>query len=729
MRISRVLAVIVTAAAMPLAPAAAGTFAVTTTDDTTICVPGNCSLRGAVIAANASGDADTITLPAGTFTLALGAADEPTGQPDATIGDLDLLSPITLLGAGREQTLIDGGARFRVLNVFGAGPTTVRGVTLQHGSVTNPANSGGAGIQVRGDGQLTLDAIGVRDNSAISTVVGPGNGASEAGADACRAIYPNMDAQTLFGAGIETYGGDNPTITVTRSAIERNTLSDVVAAGDCNRSPRGGGISIGGGTMVVEDSVIRDNIARVIAGPGVGVGIYVPGGTGGGISVAAADRGATPVLTVRRSTIVGNHADGTQWSTGGGLAVSGLTYAGPPNTNVVLENATVVANLADGTSPGIATTRGPIHILASFSTFAGNIGGAGGYSQVAIAPDPWDNGMELRLRSSVIEAGTAPGSLACNADLDTVDHVLPPTVLNPGRHTKIVSEDGLNVVSGDCTYGTFSLAERFAVGGSALLGPLAGEFVPSMAPLDGSPALNRGGGCSLTLDGRGYPRPLGGGCDSGAAERQVGIANLAGPTITGVPALGTTVGVDPGVWTTHRGTTAYQWQRCPLAGTCSNIAGATGATYAPTIVDVGGQLQDVLTASSDDDPATATATSARSGVVLAAPPTPAKPGTGPAAKGPAKGTPRVRAAVITALTNGCAKGAKHCAPAVAFRLSRAAKVTVTLLKGKKVVYRRALAAHAGRNRVALPSKLRRGSYRVTIRSAGGSPHSLPITVS
>ena len=719
------LAVIAAVAAMPLAPAAAETFTVTTHDDTVTCVVGNCSLRGAVLAANANGDADTINVPAGLFTLSLGA-DEPSGQPDASVGDLDLLTPITLVGAGRDQTMIDGGGRFRVLNVFGAGPIVVRGLTVQHGSVTDPANSGGAGIQVRGDGQLTLDNIGVRENTAISTVVGPGNGASEAGADACRAKYANMDVQTLFGAGIETHGGDNPTITITRSAIERNTLSDVVAEGDCNRSPRGGGISIGGGTMLVEDTVIRDNIARVIAGPGVLPGIYVPGGTGGGISVAAADRGATPVLTVRRSAMVGNHADGTQWSTGGGLAVSGLTYAGPPTTTVVLENATVAENLADGTSPGIATTRGPIHIFASFSTFVGNVGGAGGYSQVAIAPDPWDNGMELRLRSSVIEAGA--GSLACNEDYDTVDH-LPPTALNPLRHTKIISDDGLNVIAGVCTYGAFAASERFPAGG-AMLAPLGGEFVPGMAPLAGSPALNRGGACALTLDGRGYPRPLGGGCDAGAAERQVGIANLAAPTITGVPALGTTVGVDAGAWTTHRGSTAYQWQRCPIAGTCTNIAGANGATYAPSMVDVGGQLQVVLIAASDDDPATATATSGRSGAVLAAPPT--APGTGP---GPGKispphltGKPRVRAAVVSLLVSGCAKGVKHCAPAVVFRLSRAAKVTITLARGKKIIYRRALPAHTGRNRIPLPRKLPAGAYAVTIRSAGGIAHTLRIAV-
>ena len=47
MRINRVLAVIAVTAAMPIAPAAAATFTVTTTADTTTCVAGNCSLRGA----------------------------------------------------------------------------------------------------------------------------------------------------------------------------------------------------------------------------------------------------------------------------------------------------------------------------------------------------------------------------------------------------------------------------------------------------------------------------------------------------------------------------------------------------------------------------------------------------------------------------------------------------------------------------------------------------------
>ena len=336
--------------------------------------------------------------------------------------------------------------------------------------------------------------------------------------------------------------------------------------------------------------------------------------------------------------------------------------------------------------------------------------------------------MEMTLRASIIDA--YPMTIACSGATDVANHDIPPAgqIAVSGRYTSL----GLNVIAGQCLpdRASFAAAERFAAPGAALLAPLGGEFVPGMAPLPGSPALNLAGGCELTLDGRGYPRPLGGGCDSGAAERQIGIANLSAPTITGVPAFGTTVGVDPGSWTTHRGSTTYQWQRCPIAGTCTNIAGATGATYAPSVVDVGGQLQVVLAAASDDDPATATATSGRSGGVLAAPPSPLGPGAGPGKtpKTPAKGKPRVRAAVVSVLASGCAKGAKGCAPSVVFRLSRGAKVTITVARGKKVVYRRALAAHAGRNRIPLPPRLKAGSYAVTIRSAGGSAHTLRIAI-
>lgn len=87
------------------------TFDVDRTDDNagaTACTGAlnDCSLRGAIIAANANGvGADTINLPAGTYTLTLAGINEDLGAT----GDLDITSNITIAGAGAASTIIQAG--------------------------------------------------------------------------------------------------------------------------------------------------------------------------------------------------------------------------------------------------------------------------------------------------------------------------------------------------------------------------------------------------------------------------------------------------------------------------------------------------------------------------------------------------------------------------------------------------------------------------------------------
>lgn len=78
------------------------TFLVTTTTDSNdgACTVALCSLRDAVIAANANAGADTITLPAGTYTLTLVGANEDA----AATGDLDITGTVTINGAGAATT-------------------------------------------------------------------------------------------------------------------------------------------------------------------------------------------------------------------------------------------------------------------------------------------------------------------------------------------------------------------------------------------------------------------------------------------------------------------------------------------------------------------------------------------------------------------------------------------------------------------------------------------------
>ena len=90
---------------------------------------GQCTLRAAIMEANALPGADTIVVPAGTYNLI-----RPGNDDTAVNGDLDITSTLTISGAGYANTLIDG-ASFPLIEpsdlpeILGAlPPTSVRAV-------------------------------------------------------------------------------------------------------------------------------------------------------------------------------------------------------------------------------------------------------------------------------------------------------------------------------------------------------------------------------------------------------------------------------------------------------------------------------------------------------------------------------------------------------------------------------------------------------------------------
>lgn len=126
---------------------------VTTTADTNdgACTVSLCSLRDAVIAANAAVGADTITLPAGTYTLSIAGA----GEDVSATGDLDVIGDLTINGAGAPTTIIDGGGIDRVLHIV-AGTIAINNVTIRNGLA--PGGGDGGGILVTGSATLTSTA-------------------------------------------------------------------------------------------------------------------------------------------------------------------------------------------------------------------------------------------------------------------------------------------------------------------------------------------------------------------------------------------------------------------------------------------------------------------------------------------------------------------------------------------------------------------------------------------
>jgi hypothetical protein len=120
-------------------------------------------LIAAIHEANANGEANTIALEAGTYTLTAvdNTTDGPNGLPSITSEFL-----LTIQGPWAESTLIEREASaplFRLIQVAATGTLTLEELTLQGGQVSNP---GGGGIN--NSGSLTLTNSTLSGNSALN---------------------------------------------------------------------------------------------------------------------------------------------------------------------------------------------------------------------------------------------------------------------------------------------------------------------------------------------------------------------------------------------------------------------------------------------------------------------------------------------------------------------------------------------------------------------------------
>jgi hypothetical protein len=108
-----------------------------------------------------------------------------------------------------------------------------------------------------------------------------------------------------------------------------------------------------------------------------------------------------------------------------------------------------------------------------------------------------------------------------------------------------------------------------------------------------------------------------------SAEPVVGSApaNTVLPSISGSAQAGQTLTTTSGGWTNYPTGYAYQWRRCDTAGSgCTDIAGATSATYAVGQIDVGATLRVRVTATNGIG--SGTANSAATDQVASGPPPP-----------------------------------------------------------------------------------------------------------
>ena len=218
---------------------------------------GSCSLRAAVMTANANPGSDTINIPAdaSAYTLTYTGV----GEDAALTGDLDIADDVDIVGAGAKSVTIDGNATDRVFHIVQPVAVSISGVTITNGGAINA----GAGIYNATAASLTLEGVRVTGNVSQSAAGAAGGGGVTA-AGPTLISDSSIDNNHVIGV-VNAIGGGmvlNAAV-LTNVTVSGNTLTP--------STPNGSGIYIGGATSLNNVTVSLNS-----GGPGVTRG---PGGS------------------------------------------------------------------------------------------------------------------------------------------------------------------------------------------------------------------------------------------------------------------------------------------------------------------------------------------------------------------------------------------------------------------------------------------------------------------
>jgi CSLREA domain-containing protein len=216
---------------------------VTKVDDTAdgSCDEADCSLREAIVAANADPGFDVITVPAGTYVLRIPGREESAGAT----GDLDIADSLTVAGAGGAATTVIDGARLdRVFHVHSGAIAELGHLTITRGAAVHAF---GGGISASGHTILAIRSSIVAGNSA-----GEGGGIEITGGVNLVSNSTIRDNTATLGGGIECcFTFQSHSLFVSNSTIAHNRTASSGSAL---------WIEAGGGTIL--NTTITDNVSE-----------------------------------------------------------------------------------------------------------------------------------------------------------------------------------------------------------------------------------------------------------------------------------------------------------------------------------------------------------------------------------------------------------------------------------------------------------------------------------
>jgi uncharacterized repeat protein (TIGR01451 family) len=376
-----------------------GTIAGTCNNVSNVDTSTSCSLREAILKANATLGTDTVQLAAGTYTLSQPRSSATPPLPyDAATGTLDVTDSVNIVGAGQATTIIQGGtigvpgAPNGVDKVFSFNQDIVAftnaSVSVSNLTIQNGFNRGNTTLTDGWGGAFDFDTGGTNPATATATLT------------LTNVTLTNNTLTDGEGGGFAIFNtnGGTGNATFTNCIIQNNVVSPTVVLGN-----GGGGFVSTTGILTLTTSQVLNNSANTgIVAPNGGGMELLGNATGGNVTVhgstisgnSAGGQGGgifnNSNLTIDTSSIISNNTSGSQ---GGGLFLDSVV----PDTTV-LNKVTITGNTATASGGGIRVgnlgTTGQDTLSLHFSRLAGNTAPLGtanleNVNSVANATDNW----------------------------------------------------------------------------------------------------------------------------------------------------------------------------------------------------------------------------------------------------------------------------------------------------------------------------------------------------
>jgi CSLREA domain-containing protein len=356
-------------------------------DDGTRCTQESgeiCTLRDAISFANgdgpsniSGGESDTIMLPTGTYVLSQQAGSFDTNGNALT--HLEILGPMSIVGASSSSTIIDGGAHDQVFTINGgpfssavlnpSGTSYVFDVAFSNLTVQNGKNVNSGGTNSVG-GCINWDAFGNGNLTITNSVI------------------QNCSSPVSDGGGVWATSTDhgNGTLTLSQDQFLNNSTQN-----------------LGGGLQIATSSLPDSSEATPNLSASNTTFSQNSAPFGGGLSIE--EPASTTAKTFTLATVTVNNNQALSGGTGAGGEV-GNDGSGTLLASLLIQTSSFADNSASGglggglhiNSPGTTTT-------ITGSNFQGNSAGTGG--AIAVDNDFGGKSNTLQISLSRIAGNTA----------------------------------------------------------------------------------------------------------------------------------------------------------------------------------------------------------------------------------------------------------------------------------------------------------------------------------